>query len=118
MNAPVSQLPSQPPNAAAAATGDASRASDGSAPAVVVYSTRYCGYCFRAEKLLEGKNVPFERVGVDDDWETRDWLVKFTGQRTVPQIVIHGRPIGGFTELAALERSGKLDQLLKAPRNG
>lgn len=79
---------------------------------VVVYATAYCGYCVRAEHLLRSKNIPFRRVAVDDDWETRDWLVERTGQRTVPQIFIHGRSIGGFTELAALERSGRLAELL------
>jgi glutaredoxin 3 len=113
MSAPSPQLPSQLPSASAENAPNLARERVGAAP-VVVYSTRYCGYCYRAEKLLEGKKIAFERVGVDNDWETRDWLVKFTGQRTVPQIVIHGRPIGGFTELAALDRSGKLDQLLAA----
>ncbi len=110
----MTALDSDIPLADASGAHAASPAS-GATRAVVVYSTRYCGYCYRAEKLLEGKKIPFERVGVDDDWETRDWLVKFTGQRTVPQIVIHGRPIGGFTELAALDRTGRLDALLAAP---
>ncbi len=111
MSAATPQRPSQVPIAPAEEMLASSERA-GTTPTVVVYSTRYCGYCYRAEKLLESKKIAFERVGVDNDWETRDWLVKFTGQRTVPQIVIHGRPIGGFTELAALDRSGKLDQLL------
>jgi glutaredoxin 3 len=82
---------------------------------VVVYSTRYCGYCVRAERLLTDKGISFERIAVDGDEHARRWLVELTGQFTVPQIVIHGRPIGGFSELAALARTGRLDALVGAP---
>lgn len=79
---------------------------------VVVYSASYCGYCHRAEALLRDKGVPFERVDVTDDWEQRTWLRQVTGRRTVPQIFIGDEAIGGFTDLLALERSGKLDAML------
>lgn len=101
MNAPVEK------DASSAQSRAASRG-------VVVFTTNYCGYCMRAERLLQDKGIPFEKVSVDGDWEARDWLVEFTGQRTVPQILVHGRPIGGFTELSALSRSGRLDELLAA----
>lgn len=85
-----------------------------SAADVVVYSTTFCGYCVRAEKLLVERGIPFERVAVDGDQAMRRWLVELTGQFTVPQIVIHGRPIGGFSELTSLAHSGRLEQLLAA----
>jgi glutaredoxin 3 len=94
-------------------TSASSAQSRASSRGVVVYTTNYCGYCVRAERLLQDKGIAFEKVNVDGDWEARDWLVEYTGQRTVPQILVHGRPIGGFTELAALSRSGRLDELLR-----
>lgn len=81
---------------------------------VVVYRTRWCGYCRRAVSLLERKGIPFREVSVDGDHEARAWLRETTGQRTVPQIFIDGRSIGGFRELSALERTGALDDLVSA----
>lgn len=78
---------------------------------VQVYTTNYCGYCVRAKALLKRLNIAFEEIDVSDDPDKRDWLVKESGQRTVPQIFIDGRPVGGFTELAALERAGGLREL-------
>lgn len=80
---------------------------------VEVYSTTYCPFCRAAESLLDGKNIPYEAYDVTDDQEKRQWLVEQTGQRTVPQIFINARSIGGFQELRALEQSGELDELLK-----
>jgi len=79
---------------------------------VVIYRTPSCGYCFRAAHLLENKGIPFEEVDVSDDPAKRKWLLDVTRQRTVPQIFIDGRPIGGFDELSRLNRSGELDRLL------
>lgn len=81
---------------------------------VEVYTTVSCGYCVRAKALLSRLNIPFKEVDVTQDFDKRDWLVSTTGQRTVPQIFIDGRSIGGFTELAALERAGGLRNLLPA----
>lgn len=79
---------------------------------VRVYTTRICGYCFAAKRLLNKKGVPFEEIDISDDPAQRRWLVETSGQRTVPQIFVGDRSIGGFTELRALDRSGELDALL------
>jgi glutaredoxin 3 len=79
---------------------------------VVVYSTRFCGYCVMATRLLRKKGVDFEEIDVSADPNTRVWLRSVTGRQTVPQIFIDGRPVGGFDDLAALDRHGQLDALL------
>lgn len=79
---------------------------------VKVYITDYCPYCTRAKLLLKRKGVEFEELDVTQDQEKRAWLVEATGQRTVPQIFIDGRSIGGCDELYALDRAGELDKLL------
>jgi glutaredoxin 3 len=79
-----------------------------------MYTTRWCGYCTRAKVLLEGKEIAFEEISMDDDPAFRRKLVDLTGGWTVPQILIDGRPIGGYTELRELERAGRLEQLLDA----
>ncbi len=77
-----------------------------------MYRTPYCGYCLLAKRLLQKKGVAFREVDVSGDSAARAWLRETTGQLTVPQIFIGGRPIGGYRELSALEQSGKLDALL------
>ncbi len=79
---------------------------------VVMYRTRFCPYCVRAEFLLKKKGIAFRTVDVSGDRQQRDWLIQTTGLRTVPQIFINGQPIGGCDELYGLERSGRLDALL------
>ena len=81
---------------------------------IEMYTTRWCGYCVRAKALLQGKHLPFEEISVDDDPEFRRKLQELTGGWTVPQILIDGRPIGGYTELWRLEKDGRLDELLDA----
>jgi glutaredoxin 3 len=81
---------------------------------IQMYTTRWCGYCVRAKALLDGKKVDYEEIVLDDDAEFRRRLQELTGGWTVPQIVIDGEPIGGFTELWRLDRSGALDQKLAA----
>ena len=81
---------------------------------VVVYSTRWCGYCVRAKALLESKGIDFEEILMDDDPAYRQKLHDLTGGWTVPQILIDGHPIGGYSELWALDRSGRLDERLAA----
>lgn len=81
---------------------------------VTVYTTRICAYCHAAKRLLTNKGVPFEEIDVSHDFERRRWLVEASGQRTVPQIFVGERSIGGFTELRTLDRSGELDALLTA----
>ncbi len=79
---------------------------------VQVYTTPVCPYCVRAKRLLNQKGVTYDEINVAHDTAMRSWLVLQTGLRTVPQIFIDGKAYGGFDELAALERQGKLDALL------
>lgn len=73
-----------------------------------VYTARNCGYCGAAKSLLLRRGVAFEEIDVTGDLELRQWLVRVTAQRTVPQIFLDGRSIGGYQELTLLDRSGKL----------
>ena len=79
-----------------------------------MYTTRWCGYCVRAKALLDGKGLPYEEIRLDEDPAFRQRLFDLTGGWTVPQILIDGRPIGGYTELWHLDREGRLDDLLAA----
>jgi glutaredoxin 3 len=78
---------------------------------IQMYTTRWCGYCVRAKALLESREIEFEEISLDDDPVFRQRLLELTGGWTVPQIVIDGRPIGGYTELWQLDRSGELERL-------
>ncbi len=80
---------------------------------VTIYTTPYCPYCHAAKDLLEGKGVSFTEIDVTGNAAERTRLREVTGQRTVPQIFIRKRSIGGFDELAALEQRGELDSLLQ-----
>ena len=82
-------------------------------PKVQVYSKENCPYCVRAKSLLSRKGVTFEEIDVENDDEKRNWLVETTGQRTVPQIFVDGRSLGGFTDIEALDRKGQLDPILR-----
>jgi glutaredoxin 3 len=87
--------------------------------AIQIYSTTYCGYCVRAKRLLDERGIPYEEIDVTGNAEVRAWLVSETGgRRTVPQIFIHGKPIGGFVELRALDKSGELAELVKSSSGG
>lgn len=79
---------------------------------VVMYRTPFCPYCMRAEGLLSRKGATVREIDVSGDPSTRRWLVEMTGQRTVPQIFINGVSVGGYDEIADLERRGILEQLL------
>jgi len=83
-----------------------------------MYTTRWCGYCVRAKTLLDGKRIAYEEIHLDDDAGFRQRLHDLTGGWTVPQILIDGEPIGGYTELWTelwrLDRDGGLDALLPA----
>ena len=84
-------------------------------PKVVIYSTPYCLYCLMAKRLLSKKGAAFEDIDVSGNWELRDKLVEMSGgHMTVPQIWIGETHVGGYDELSALEREGKLDTLLAA----
>jgi len=81
---------------------------------ILVYSTRWCGYCVRAKSLLESRGIEYEEISLDDDPAFRKKLFDLTGGWTVPQILIDGKPIGGYTELWRLDRDGRLGDELAA----
>jgi glutaredoxin 3 len=83
-------------------------------PRIQMYTTEWCGYCVRAKSLLDSRRLPYEEIHLDDDPSFRQTLLDLTGGWTVPQILIDGRPIGGYTELWRLDRDGALDELLAA----
>lgn len=79
---------------------------------VLIYSSELCGYCHRAKDLLERKGVAYQDIPVDMDVKQRAEMERRSGRRTVPQIFIGGAHVGGYDDLSALERSGRLDALL------
>jgi len=80
---------------------------------VLMYSTAVCPYCVRAEQLLKRKGVQeIEKVRVDLQPELRAAMMEKTGRRTVPQIYIDDRHVGGYDDLASLDKAGELDNLL------
>ena len=82
-------------------------------PDVVMYSTGWCPYCERARNLLARKGVSFHEIKVDEDPAQRDVMLQRSGgRRTVPQIFVGEQHVGGFDDLAALDRAGELDKLL------
>ena len=83
---------------------------------VVVYSQPFCGYCSAAKRLLSAKGAAFTEIDVLFEAGRRDEMISRSGgRRTVPQIFIDGRHIGGYDDLSALDRAGELDRLLAAP---
>ena len=85
-------------------------------PKIEIYSKTTCGFCRRAKTLLEEKGLDFEEVLIDKERGMRDRMIEQTGRRTVPQILIGGRHVGGHDELVALESAGRLDQLINEVR--
>lgn len=83
-------------------------------PNIVVYSTNYCPYCVRAKDLLKRKGQQYTEINVEDDAAREAMIAKAGGRRTVPQIFINDQHIGGFDDLNALDKAGKLDPLLAA----
>lgn len=84
-------------------------------PHVKIYTTPICPYCVRAKSLLKGKGADFEEIDVFMDPDTRAEMERMSGgRRTVPQIFIGARHIGGCDDLIALDRAGELDALLQA----
>ena len=80
---------------------------------IEIYSKFMCSYCFRAKKLLQGKGSEFEEYDISMGGPKRaEMIQRANGRTTVPQIFIDDRHIGGFDDLAALDRAGKLDPLL------
>ncbi|MEN9295163.1 MAG: glutaredoxin 3 [Burkholderiaceae bacterium] len=82
-------------------------------PRITMYSTRVCPYCQMAERLLANKGFAIdEKILVDTEPGKREEMMERTGRRTVPQIFIDDTHVGGFDDLSALDRAGKLDPLL------
>lgn len=79
---------------------------------IIVYTTRSCPYCLRAKALLDRKGVAYQEIQVDLDPEQRDKMIKLSGRRTVPQIFIDDKSVGGFDDLYVLDQTGELDRLL------
>lgn len=83
-----------------------------SQPKIIIYSGRFCGYCTAAERLFQSKKAEYELIKVDENPEQFEHMIEITGRRTIPQIFIDDFHVGGFDDLAALNQSGKLDELL------
>lgn len=79
---------------------------------VTVYLSRACFYCTMAQRLLNTKGVRFTPIVVDGDTRLWEEMEERSGRSTVPQVFIDGRPVGGYTDLLALDREGVLDDLL------
>ena len=77
-----------------------------------MYATRFCPFCVMARRLLKAKGVPFEEIAVDGCAERRAEMGQKSGRYTVPQIWIGDRHVGGYDDIAALDRRGELDPLL------
>jgi glutaredoxin 3 len=83
------------------------------APKVTIYTTTYCPYCVRAKRLLDRKGVAYEEIDAEGNDQLRGWLVEKSGQQTVPQIFVGDRSLGGFSDIDALDRKGRLDPILR-----
>lgn len=83
-------------------------------PRIRLYTTEWCGYCVRAKALLDARHLPYDEVSLDDDPAFRQRVFDLGRQWTVPLVTIDGEPIGGYHELAALDRSGLLAERLAA----
>lgn len=83
-----------------------------SQPIIIIYSSRFCGYCTAAERIFQSKDADYELMKVDDDPAQFEHMMEISGRRTVPQIFIDDYHVGGFDDLFSLNQSGKLDELL------
>jgi glutaredoxin 3 len=81
---------------------------------VQIYTTAWCGYCVRAKALLDSRGITYDEIRLDNDAHFRQRLLDLTGGWTVPQILVDGKPIGGYTELWRLDKSGRLAEQLAA----
>jgi glutaredoxin 3 len=82
-------------------------------PAVTLYVSDWCPYCQRAKGLLTQKNIDFSEINVDEDVKFRDEMIARSNRRTVPQIFLGDKHIGGCDDLYALDDSGELDRLIQ-----
>lgn len=79
---------------------------------VILYGKPVCPYCTRAKALLDSKGIPYQEIRIDLDDTLREEMIQKSQRQTVPQIFIDDKPIGGFDDLYALDKSGQLDKLL------
>jgi glutaredoxin 3 len=82
-------------------------------PVVTVYVSDWCPYCQRAKSLLAQKQVTFGEINVDENEQSREEMIARSNRRTVPQIFIGDKHVGGYDDLYALDRSGELDRLIQ-----
>jgi len=75
---------------------------------VLIYSTSWCGPCANAKRLLTENGISFKEIDIEDKGMTRDGLFEITGGRTIPQVVVDGKTIGGYTDLVELDSNGLL----------
>jgi glutaredoxin 3 len=78
-----------------------------------MYTTRFCPFCMRARDMLDEKGVPYNDIAVDSQPQLRQEMMERSGRHTVPQIWIGEQHVGGFDDLWALDRQGRLDELLE-----
>ncbi|MEP7131155.1 MAG: glutaredoxin 3 [Sphingomicrobium sp.] len=84
-------------------------------PLVEIYTKSFCPYCWRAKALLDSKSVRYEEIAIDGHASERQAMIqRANGRTTVPQVFIAGRHVGGCDDLMALDRAGKLDELIAA----
>ncbi len=83
-----------------------------SAPHIIIYSSQYCPFCFRAKSIFQQRSVSFEEINVDSDSALRQEMTQKSGRRTVPQIWIGDRHVGGCDDLMDLQYSGELDKMI------
>ena len=81
--------------------------------AVTLYVTDWCPYCQRAKSLLTQKNLVFSEINIDDDAKSREEMIARSNRRTVPQIFVGDKHVGGCDDLFELDRSGELDRLIQ-----
>ncbi len=81
---------------------------------VEMYVTNYCPYCTSAKALLNKRGIPFKEIDVTTDSAKREWLVQTTGRRTVPQIFIDGKSVGGSDDIHELDKKGELMKMVGA----
>ena len=79
--------------------------------AIRLYTTAWCGLCLQAKALLEARGLAYEEIPLDDDPAFRQTVFELGGRWTVPLVVIDGEPVGGYRELATLDRAGVLEAL-------
>ena len=79
---------------------------------VIIYNIDFCPYCTRAKQLLESKGVKFKEINVTEEPREKRVMIEKSGRKTFPQIFIDGEHVGGFDDINALDRDGKLNKML------